>query len=159
MAFLRTFVARSGSPASSVVGATRSFRSAALLRAGKESALGQEGRAEEAEHHKQDQLQKQKEGKGQWKDELASDSESIVRVARAHLPPSTSHQSSLQRPFNTAVSIKNSGIWYERILVADALTEDFLVREQVKADRGEIDASEDTIKKLQEETAKLAQKK
>lgn len=38
-----------------------------------------EGRAEEAEHHKQDQLQKQKEGKGHWKDELASDSESIVR--------------------------------------------------------------------------------
>jgi len=37
-----------------------------------------EGRAEEAEFHKQDQLQKQKEGKGHWKDELASDSESIV---------------------------------------------------------------------------------
>lgn len=38
----------------------------------------QEGRAQEAEHHKQDQLQKQREGKGHWKEELASDSESIV---------------------------------------------------------------------------------
>jgi len=40
-----------------------------------------EDRAEEAEHHKQDQLQKQKEGKGHWKDELASDSESIVSLS------------------------------------------------------------------------------
>jgi len=38
-----------------------------------------EGRAEEAEAHKQEQLQKQKEGKGEWVDELASDSESAVR--------------------------------------------------------------------------------
>ena len=37
-----------------------------------------ENRGEEAEAHKQDQLRKQKEGKGHWKDELASDSESIV---------------------------------------------------------------------------------
>ncbi|KAK4962307.1 hypothetical protein LTR28_004564 [Elasticomyces elasticus] len=159
MAFLRTFVARGGSPASSVVGATRSFRSAALLRAGKESALGQEGRAEEAEHHKQDQLQKQKEGKGQWKDELASDSESIVRLTRAPSPPRYSPSIFLAMAFNTAVSTESPGIWYGEYPLQRALTEDFLVREQVKADRGEIDASEDTIKKLQEETAKLAQKK
>jgi len=38
-----------------------------------------EGRAEEIEHHKQDALKKQKDGKGHWKDELASSSESIVR--------------------------------------------------------------------------------
>lgn len=30
--------------------------------------------------HKRDQLNKQKEGQGQWKDELASNSESIVRA-------------------------------------------------------------------------------
>ena len=42
--------------------------------------IDQEGRAEEAEHHKQDGLKKQKEGKGQWKDELASDSESAVSI-------------------------------------------------------------------------------
>jgi hypothetical protein len=39
-----------------------------------------ENRRQEVEHHKQDQLQKQKEGKGHWKDELASNSESIVRL-------------------------------------------------------------------------------
>lgn len=37
-----------------------------------------ENRAKEVEHHKQDQLQKQKDGKGHWTAELASDSESIV---------------------------------------------------------------------------------
>ncbi|TKA71988.1 hypothetical protein B0A49_07372 [Cryomyces minteri] len=71
-----------------------------------EDDVNHEGRAEEAEHHKQDQLKKQKEGKRHWKDELASDSESII-----------------------------------------------------KAERGEIDASQDTIKKLQDETAKMMQQK
>jgi len=42
--------------------------------------IDQEGRADEAEHHKQDQLKKQKEGKGHWVDELASDSESAVCI-------------------------------------------------------------------------------
>nr|POE51914.1 hypothetical protein CFP56_26121 [Quercus suber] len=44
-----------------------------------------EGRAEEAEAHKQDQLAKQKQGKGEWKDALASDSESIVKADRGDL--------------------------------------------------------------------------
>jgi len=65
--------------------------------------LHTEGRAEEIEHHKQDALKKQKDGKGHWKDELASSSESII-----------------------------------------------------KADRGDVEASDDTIKKLQEESAKAA---
>jgi hypothetical protein len=33
----------------------------------------------EIDHHKDDQLNKQKEGKGHWKEELASNSESAVR--------------------------------------------------------------------------------
>jgi hypothetical protein len=40
--------------------------------------LGQDGRHDEVEREKQDLLQKQKEGKGHWKEQLASDSESIV---------------------------------------------------------------------------------
>ena len=40
---------------------------------------GKEGRAEEIQAEKEDSLKKHKEGKGHWKDELASDSESIVR--------------------------------------------------------------------------------
>ena len=34
----------------------------------------------EIDHHKDDQLRKQKEGKGHWKGELASNSESAVRT-------------------------------------------------------------------------------
>lgn len=40
-----------------------------------------EGRADEAEQLKQEQLKNQKEGKGKWEEGLASDSESIVRVS------------------------------------------------------------------------------
>ncbi|KAK7535981.1 uncharacterized protein J3D65DRAFT_626997 [Phyllosticta citribraziliensis] len=82
------------------------FQTSALRMVGKESALNQEGRAEEAEAHKQEGLKNQREGKGHWKDELASDSESAV-----------------------------------------------------KADRGEVDASKDTIQKLQKEGEKLSKKK
>ncbi|KAK5112628.1 hypothetical protein LTR62_003943 [Meristemomyces frigidus] len=88
------------------IGAVRSFQTSRALAASKESTLNQEGRAEEAEAHKQDQLQKQKEGKGHWKDELASDSESII-----------------------------------------------------KADRNEAGSTSDDIKKLQQETEKLAKDK
>ncbi|KAH8803936.1 hypothetical protein F5882DRAFT_392635 [Hyaloscypha sp. PMI_1271] len=38
--------------------------------------------AEENERHKQDQLQKQKDGKGHWKPELASNSEEAVAADR-----------------------------------------------------------------------------
>jgi len=60
---------------------------------------------EEIDHHKNDQLQKQKDGKGHWKGELASQSEAAI-----------------------------------------------------KADREEINASEETISKLQKETEQYAQK-
>jgi len=86
--------------------ARRAFSQTACARVLKEGNLGHEGRHEEIDKHTRDNLEKQKEGKGQWKDELASESESAV-----------------------------------------------------KADRGEIDASEDTIRKLQEETEKIAKQK
>ncbi|OJD37733.1 mitochondrial carrier protein pet8 protein [Diplodia corticola] len=82
------------------------FQTSALRFSGKETKLHEEGRPQEVEEHKQDSLKKSKEGKGHWKDELASDSESIV-----------------------------------------------------KADRGEVEASEETISNLQKETEKLAQQK
>ncbi|WPH04702.1 Hypothetical protein R9X50_00759500 [Acrodontium crateriforme] len=58
----------------------RSFGCTRGCAAGKESTLHNEGRAEEIEKHKQEQLRQQKEGKAQWKDELASDSESAVKA-------------------------------------------------------------------------------
>ncbi|KAH6615045.1 hypothetical protein C7974DRAFT_379928 [Boeremia exigua] len=51
--------------------------------AGKESKLHTEGRADEAEQLKQQQLKNQKEGKGKWEEGLASDSESIVKADRS----------------------------------------------------------------------------
>ncbi|KAM0716164.1 hypothetical protein Q7P37_008678 [Cladosporium fusiforme] len=69
-------------PAARSVGATRSFRACAPVMAGKESALHNEARPEEAENLKQQQLKEQKEGKGQWKEGLASDSESAVKADR-----------------------------------------------------------------------------
>ncbi|CAO2650641.1 Nn.00g019330.m01.CDS01 [Neocucurbitaria sp. VM-36] len=60
--------------------------------AGKESALHSEGRADEVEKKKQDQLSKQKDGKGHWEEGLASDSESIVKADRAETGTSTQEQ-------------------------------------------------------------------
>jgi hypothetical protein len=44
------------------------------------TAIDTEGRANEAEELKQEQLKKQKEGNQHWEEGLASDSESIVRT-------------------------------------------------------------------------------
>ncbi|KAI9761025.1 MAG: hypothetical protein M4579_001288, partial [Chaenotheca gracillima] len=45
-----------------------------------------DGIKEEIDHHKNDQLRKQKDGKGHWKDELASESESAVKADRHEHP-------------------------------------------------------------------------
>ncbi|KAF2460949.1 hypothetical protein BDY21DRAFT_333870 [Lineolata rhizophorae] len=63
--------------------ARRGFAASTGRYAGKESSLGRyDERAQEIESEKEDLLKKQKEGKGQWKDELASDSESMVKADR-----------------------------------------------------------------------------
>ncbi|KAK1065010.1 hypothetical protein LTR74_008286 [Friedmanniomyces endolithicus] len=76
---------------------TRSFHSCRVLAVGKESELHNENRGEEAEAHKQDQLRKQKEGKGHWKDELASDSESIVKADRNEMGSAKENIEELQK--------------------------------------------------------------
>ncbi|KAF2796234.1 hypothetical protein K505DRAFT_238244 [Melanomma pulvis-pyrius CBS 109.77] len=106
MSALRTLAARRTPLISSpIVQRAGLHQTIATRYAGKESALGIDGRAEEIQREKEDSLSKQKDGKGIWKDGLASDSESIV-----------------------------------------------------KADRDEVEASEATIKKLQEETKKIERK-
>ncbi|KAH7388686.1 hypothetical protein BKA66DRAFT_460504 [Pyrenochaeta sp. MPI-SDFR-AT-0127] len=60
--------------------------------AGKESALHSEGRADEVERKKQDNLSKQKEGKGHWEEGLASDSESAVKADRSETGTNTQEQ-------------------------------------------------------------------
>ncbi|KAF2032032.1 hypothetical protein EK21DRAFT_99350 [Setomelanomma holmii] len=59
---------------------------------GKESALHSEGRSEEVEQKKQENLQKQKEGKGHWEEGLASDSESAIKADRNESNTSTNEQ-------------------------------------------------------------------
>jgi len=44
------------------------------------SYKAEEDRAADIDHHKNDQLEKQKEGKGHWKGELGSNSESAVWI-------------------------------------------------------------------------------
>ncbi|KAK4544992.1 hypothetical protein LTR36_003897 [Oleoguttula mirabilis] len=98
MSALRMSFARRAPVYRSIAGTpTRSFQSCRVLAAGKESALHDEERGEKAEYHKQDQLQKQKEGKGQWKDELASDSESIVKADRGDIEASKGTIEQLQK--------------------------------------------------------------
>ncbi|KAM0691974.1 hypothetical protein Q7P36_008175 [Cladosporium allicinum] len=63
-------------------GASRTFCASASRAVGKESALHNEARPEEAEKLKQQQLKEQKQGKGQWHEGLASDSESAVKADR-----------------------------------------------------------------------------
>lgn len=46
-------------------------------------ASSSEHRSSEMEHHKNDQLNKQKEGKGHWKEELSSNSEAAVSTIQA----------------------------------------------------------------------------
>ncbi|MCJ1229024.1 hypothetical protein MMC12_005688 [Toensbergia leucococca] len=52
--------------------------------------------AKEIDHHKHDQLQKQKEGKGHWTPELASDSETAVAADRGEHDHSEEGISKLQ---------------------------------------------------------------
>jgi hypothetical protein len=46
--------------------------------------------------HKADSLAKQKQGKGHWKPELASDSEEAIRADRDHTPSSPGETAKLQ---------------------------------------------------------------
>ncbi|MCJ1369099.1 hypothetical protein MMC20_000307 [Loxospora ochrophaea] len=52
---------------------------------------------EEIEHHKNDQLEKQKNGKGEWKRELASNSEAALKADRGEMKASDEHIEELQK--------------------------------------------------------------
>ncbi|KAI4914341.1 uncharacterized protein J4E92_009540 [Alternaria infectoria] len=60
--------------------------------AGKESALHSENRAEEVEKKKQEQLNKKKDGKQHWEEQLASDSESAIKADRSETGKDTKQQ-------------------------------------------------------------------
>ncbi|CAG9980669.1 unnamed protein product [Clonostachys byssicola] len=62
------------------------------------SRLGLKESANGADYdkHKADSLAKQKQGKGHWKPELASDSEEAIRADRDHTPSSPGETAKLQ---------------------------------------------------------------
>ncbi|KAF2401471.1 hypothetical protein EJ06DRAFT_529593 [Trichodelitschia bisporula] len=79
------------------VGGVRGFAGSAVRMVGKEDALHTDGRAEDVDFHKKDQLDKSKRGEQHWKDELASNSESIVKAERGDIKASKDTIEQLQR--------------------------------------------------------------
>ncbi|KAK6599218.1 hypothetical protein H4I96_08422 [Botrytis cinerea] len=77
MSFILRQSIRAARPVSIALPTTRTF-AVSSMRALKESDRHTPEKAADYEHHKQDQLAKQKEGKNHWKPELASDSEEAV---------------------------------------------------------------------------------
>ena len=86
MSYIRAIAARR----TPFVGIQRAAFSQSIARGvGKESALHNEGRADEVEKKKQEHLKAQKEGKNTWEEGLASDSESAVKADRSETGKST----------------------------------------------------------------------
>lgn len=56
-----------------------------------------EDRKAAIDHHKDDQLNKQKEGKGHWKKELSSNSEAALKADREEIPNTEDHISNMQK--------------------------------------------------------------
>ncbi|KAF2731193.1 hypothetical protein EJ04DRAFT_443530 [Polyplosphaeria fusca] len=135
MPVFRSLLARQSPIASYQVTQRACLHQSIVRRAGKESTLHNEGRSEEVEKQKQDSLKDQKEGKGAWKEGLASDSESIVSVIYPKRPQSPRAPTQLR-----------------------ALPLRILTPAQVKADRGEAKTTEETIKNLQKEGEKVGKK-
>ncbi|KAL5120214.1 hypothetical protein ACEQ8H_001771 [Pleosporales sp. CAS-2024a] len=89
MSSIRALAAR-GTP---LVFTQRAAFSQSIARcAGKESALHDEGRSEEIEKKKHENLKAQKQGKNTWEEGLASDSESAVKADRNESGKSTQEQ-------------------------------------------------------------------
>ncbi|KAI9721969.1 MAG: hypothetical protein M1812_001927 [Candelaria pacifica] len=108
MSFLRTFAVKPSRPSTSIITSCRTSSIAASRSNFHSSSARQvlnEGdhskhdgdRADHAEFHKQDQLDKQKEGKGHWKHELASNSEAAVKADREELHASEENIAQMQK--------------------------------------------------------------
>jgi len=77
--------------------ALRPFHSTGFRAALNETDRDRDNLHEEIDHHKNDQLQKQKEGKGHWKGELASSSEASIKADREEIEASEDNISKLQK--------------------------------------------------------------
>ncbi|KXT00482.1 hypothetical protein AC578_4067 [Pseudocercospora eumusae] len=88
---------------------TRSFTSVRAVRAAKETKPADEGRAEEIERVKLQQLREQKEGKNSWKEDIASDSESVVKADRGEIHNARDTISQLQEESAKAAQREKDG--------------------------------------------------
>ncbi|KAF2164963.1 hypothetical protein M409DRAFT_24864 [Zasmidium cellare ATCC 36951] len=87
----------------------RTFRTARPLWASKETAPADETRKAEIENTKQEQLREQKEGRNEWKDGLASESESVVKADRGELKANKETIGELQKESAKAAQRERDG--------------------------------------------------
>ncbi|KAI9795417.1 MAG: hypothetical protein M1835_005838 [Candelina submexicana] len=105
MSFIRQFSAKPSLQSPFTVTAYRAqpiayrsnFHSSSTRQVLNEGNHDEDDRGDHAEHHKQDQLRKQKEGKGHWKHELASNSEAAVKADREELHASDENIAQMQK--------------------------------------------------------------
>jgi hypothetical protein len=106
MSFARSIATRRAPFLSSGIAQRAAFSQSIVRCAGKESKLHTEGRSDEAEALKQDQLQKQKQGKQHWEEGLASDSESIVKAEKGESGSATNAETIKKLQEETAKAAK-----------------------------------------------------
>ncbi|KAL9133376.1 MAG: hypothetical protein Q9175_005448 [Cornicularia normoerica] len=106
MSFLTRIALRSrASPVHLTPICTRPFHITTARAALSESDHDQDAddRKAKIDHHKDDQLKKQKEGKGHWKGELSSNSESAVKADREEITDAEHDIESLQKETSKAL--------------------------------------------------------
>ncbi|ESZ96711.1 hypothetical protein SBOR_2904 [Sclerotinia borealis F-4128] len=174
--FLRQSI-RAARPVSIATPVRRTFASSSV-RGLKESDRHNPEQAAENEHHKQDQLAKQKEGKNHWKPELASDSEeakitwkpiSPSLLADPITPPGSHTNLKMERKSTTPGLFYNSvptppaSVLAEEEKIAPLrfhLVGNIVKRVRIAADRHEhSDLSKEGIKELQKKTEGHAEEK
>lgn len=115
-------------------------------------------RKAEIDAHRNEQSNKHKEGRGEWKGELGSQSENAVCAVRSHTEGGAGVGVTFLSPFLPSVSLlvplipPTPAFTLSQNIIADCPN----ARDQVKADRGEMEHADKDIEQLQKETANKA---
>ncbi|KAK0512428.1 hypothetical protein JMJ35_005556 [Cladonia borealis] len=97
MSFLTRTALRSRTTLCLISNPSRPFHITSARAALSESDHNDDERKAKIEHHKEDQLNKQKEGKGHWKGELGSNSESAIKADRGEIHDAQHDTENLQK--------------------------------------------------------------
>ncbi|KAK4696283.1 hypothetical protein P7C71_g1605, partial [Lecanoromycetidae sp. Uapishka_2] len=103
MSFLTRTLLRSRTALQPASISSRPFHVSSVRAALSESDHNDGERKEMIDHHKDDQLNKQKDGKGHWKKELSSNSESAVKADRQEITDSEHDIENLQKETSQAM--------------------------------------------------------